>query len=534
MGIIIEGRQKNISIHRSFWNAITENGSDTLALSQLWLCGIDKNKLKSITDKLNKDINRYEEKSWEIDIGSVVLDSSKWDSVTPSTTTGAVYLLSRGVSFIGDGINTTRVGVSQIGAHKGLISDGRNELSTVNITFLETNISFADGVLRPWSILVGYRSLKDQSLRCDIELYALEKWELKQPFKVRKSLVLKNAVPVSIDTEEYNYTGDKLIERQVQFAFDRYEMRIYPMVTKEPHAENGGLIIEWDKKDEVQDDSNIKGSINTEVQDDFSINGSINTEVQDDFSINGSINTEVQDDFSINGSINNEIVDDEFIRVEYNNNIRDFSTIYVNNNKYRRDHEKIRGDINSDFIDNPSINRDINDNISDNINIKRNLDINLDITSESKPNIISDLADINSDFTDNPSINGDINDNISDNINIKEDLNINPNIISEPKPNIINNPTDEIPSIQTDISNYTKDNIIINMNNKQDIKDNMNIKMSIKPDELNTSSEIRYIQQNSSLDAPKIKWTPGRIIEDNPVILSNIKPNYSNTTSVRS
>jgi hypothetical protein len=235
MPILIEGG-KNVSIHESFWNTLTKN-NDSLALSQLWLCGINKQTLGSIGDYISEKLPKYEKGNFGTgrgkvgaEINSVVLNDANWSRIGTSIGVNDIYMFTRGISFIGDSLSTSRVGSTQTGAMKGLISEGRGDLTTTNITFLESNISFVDGFLRPWLMLAGHRSLKDQKLRCDIELFALEKWELFEPLRVRKSLILRNAVPVSIDTEEYNYTGDKLIERQVQFAFDRYEIYIHPNI----------------------------------------------------------------------------------------------------------------------------------------------------------------------------------------------------------------------------------------------------------------------------------------------------------------
>jgi hypothetical protein len=217
--------ESNTSVHASFLDALTKN-SDSLALSQLWVCGIDQKKLSEISDTISTWLPEYEE-GWK-NSGNPTFSRTEnpanWSNV--GTGSNAVFLWARGISFVGDGINSSRVGVGQSGAIKGLIVDGRTDFNAVNITFLESNVSFVDGMLRPWSVLAGYKSLKDISLRCDIEFFALEKWKLNEPLKVRKSLLLRNAVPVSIDSEELNYSGDKLIERQIQFVFDRYEMKI--------------------------------------------------------------------------------------------------------------------------------------------------------------------------------------------------------------------------------------------------------------------------------------------------------------------
>ena len=228
--------EENVSVHALFWNALTAN-SDSLALSQLWMCGIDRASLTRIANAVNNQLGDYESGSWntvengQAAVNSVVLDPGNWTG----SSTGAhdLYLFANGISFIADGLNTSRVGPDHVGAMKGLIGDGRLELNAANITFLESNISFVDGLLRPWMALVGHRSLKDQNLRCDIEFYCLEKWTLYQPLKVRKAMKFKNAVPINVDAVEMNYTGDKLIERSVQFAFDRYEVNVFPTLTNE-------------------------------------------------------------------------------------------------------------------------------------------------------------------------------------------------------------------------------------------------------------------------------------------------------------
>ena len=51
MPIRINGSNKEFSVHKAFWNALTAN-SDSLALSQLWLCGINKNSLRKVTNQM--------------------------------------------------------------------------------------------------------------------------------------------------------------------------------------------------------------------------------------------------------------------------------------------------------------------------------------------------------------------------------------------------------------------------------------------------------------------------------------------------
>lgn len=233
-------RTNGKSLHSGFWEALTKN-SDSVALSQLWLCCIDSIRLWDIGYKMTSLLNNYEIDSWNKEhqeaINSELLGKPNWEYLDGDKeilkSSGDAYLWVQGISFLPEGIDISRVGPNRTGATKGLISEGRSEHQAVNITFLESNVSFVDGFLRPWAVLNSYKSLKDSSLRCDIEFISLMKWDISKPLKIRKTMLLKNAVPVSIDQEEYNYTGDKIISRQVQFAFDRYENRVYGLTAKD-------------------------------------------------------------------------------------------------------------------------------------------------------------------------------------------------------------------------------------------------------------------------------------------------------------
>lgn len=230
MPIIVQGDNK--SIHSRFLTTLMSN-SDSLALSELWLCTISINSLRNIGDKILGQIGLYEDLTWsprQDAINSAVLHPKNFANLTPLIGDTSVYMFARGITFISDGLQADRVGSNQVGALKGLTINGRLDMNAANITFLESNISFVDGFIRPWSVLVGHRSLKDGSLRCDIGLHSLEKWDLYEPLRVRKSMILKNAVPSNVDQEEMNYTGGNVMNRNVQFVFDRYQLYVNPEI----------------------------------------------------------------------------------------------------------------------------------------------------------------------------------------------------------------------------------------------------------------------------------------------------------------
>jgi hypothetical protein len=212
MGTNISGL--NSGLHQVFWDRLTKT-SNTYALSQLWLVGMDQANLLTILSFLHKHFEDYEP-NWEI-VDHIFSLNDNW------FVGSNYYLLARGVTFPGDSIEVSRTGVGQSGNIKGLIGTHRTDLPMVNITFLETNQSFADLFLRPWAILTGHMSLRETELRMpEIELVCFQKDGFENPLKVRKRVILKDAVPINIDNEEYNYTGDKIIDRQINFAYTKY------------------------------------------------------------------------------------------------------------------------------------------------------------------------------------------------------------------------------------------------------------------------------------------------------------------------
>jgi len=203
-------------LQKSFYDSLISS-SNGMSLSQLWLVGIDTGKISEIDGILKKDLPNYEPNMAypQASIGTA-------DTIKSWFIGNSYCQLARSAQFPGDSIDVSRVGNDQSGHIKGVIGNGRSDMQTATITFLENNQSFADTFLRPWMIYAGHKSLKYFPIRIPITLIAIQKMGFNLPFVIRKKFVLKDAVPVNIDAEELNYTADKETLRQVQFAFSRY------------------------------------------------------------------------------------------------------------------------------------------------------------------------------------------------------------------------------------------------------------------------------------------------------------------------
>ncbi|MDD4110026.1 MAG: hypothetical protein PHS54_00570 [Clostridia bacterium] len=538
----------NTSIHKLFWNAVTNNGSDSLALSQLWLCGINTDKFKVVQNQLNQ-IDMYEEGAWnrgfyqtsQFDINNAVMHGENWTSVSPAAGAPGIYMWTRGVNFIGDGFNASRVGVSQSGAIKGLVGDGRTDLSTSNITFLESNISFVDGILRPWSVLVGYRSLKDIRLRCDIEFFCLQKWSLNEPLHIRKSMLLKNAAPLNIDAEEYNYTGDKLIERQVQFVFDRYEMRVYSDV---PNEEDSPINIPFEYGFESQQYfdpliSNGGGGNQSDIIDSPII--TIDNINPPEANTEGNISWEELRDLPNYSPI--FFIDIRRLR-------RERLHIHSNQHRYRVDHYAILSDINPNLTDSVLLDTFLNPSLIDHpvitpaINVNdidaSNINYNLQNNQENKNTDVKYTQNINSENTSNnieinqlpvitdeeTSIEININDDYTDSVesptyhkNINK-INSEPTLIYNKKVDI----GDTTPEIQWTRGEQVTDETSIEININDDYTDSVESPTYHKNiNKINSEPTLIYNKKVDIGDTtPEIQWTRGEQVTDETSIIYDI------------
>jgi len=153
------------------------------------------------------------------------------------TTKGCIF--AQAVNLPPDGFENARVGEFYGGYVKGLISTTRKEFGTFSASFLETNLSFADAVLRPWSIVVAHKSLiardaamqsvtsagPNKALKTRITVMQLGKAGWGVTPVIRKQFNFYDCVPCSIDSEEYSYEGEKVVQRQVEFLYTYYTLQ---------------------------------------------------------------------------------------------------------------------------------------------------------------------------------------------------------------------------------------------------------------------------------------------------------------------
>jgi hypothetical protein len=118
---------------------------------------------------------------------------------------------ANGVTIPGETSTTERVGTNQSGLHGGLLTapilKGRNNLANLDVNFFETNLSFIDSVLRPWSIAIAQFGLfargdspaaQQQNFKTKIIINFLNKEQGSGDTIIRKRVTFSDAAPVSV------------------------------------------------------------------------------------------------------------------------------------------------------------------------------------------------------------------------------------------------------------------------------------------------------------------------------------------------
>ena len=164
------------------------------------------------------------------------------------TTTAGVWgtlnsndiFFANGVTIPGETTTSARAGYSSAadGLYGGLLSGpvltGRSNLTNFEITFLETNRSFADQIIRPWIINAAHYGLfaRDdrtpaQNFKTDITVGFIDKRSSDSNNPVnRKTILFKNAVPLSVEQSTASYSGSRVTARNVKttWIYSTYEI----------------------------------------------------------------------------------------------------------------------------------------------------------------------------------------------------------------------------------------------------------------------------------------------------------------------
>jgi len=210
-------------LHQTLSNFCTANPP-----SSKWAVFIEPKNSKYLLSQIS-DMKQYE--PW----GS----SLDWDFkntagylMSPDTQQRIGCIFALGVNEAGVSVGVGKFGgVNGVinGFTKGSATQGRGDNGDLEMVFRETNCSYVDHVLRPWTMLVGHKGLhareQSESIKADITIF-----EMAGTFPDRRPIIRKvfkyyECVPINVAGETLSYESDKLVQRQVGFTYGYFTIQ---------------------------------------------------------------------------------------------------------------------------------------------------------------------------------------------------------------------------------------------------------------------------------------------------------------------
>jgi len=166
------------------------------------------------------------------------------------------YLVNKSIGCIfcqGFELPAERVNVNYSESKRGFrsypVSDTRQPHQNLNLDFLETNVSFVDGLLRPWAALVAHKGLvarpENESVKTNLTIIQYGRTNQYLSPIARKMWYFYDVAPVSIEKTKYDYkNNDVEVRGSIGFTFSKYELyntTYIPVFTLIDKFSNGGL-----------------------------------------------------------------------------------------------------------------------------------------------------------------------------------------------------------------------------------------------------------------------------------------------------
>lgn len=172
--------------------------------------------------KAIKKCIKYEPNAWEIEEGlDIVLEKNYHE------TKGCLFV--QAVQIPGESMIANPEGLQSNGFIRGFVGGGRDNFPSLQVVFLETNISFVDNVIRPWVIATSHLGLiarkGEDNYRGTIDVFKLGVINSFEPPIVTQRYTFYGVCPISVAGEEYNYSpSNSPINRETNFTYHYYSV----------------------------------------------------------------------------------------------------------------------------------------------------------------------------------------------------------------------------------------------------------------------------------------------------------------------
>jgi len=222
--------------YRDHFLRVLETWSGSIPNQFQWLVLIDHFPVPLYTDLLQQlEHTDGEKKGWNIERNATVLTNPIYQRVA-----GCVF--AQGVNIPGEAVSMAYAKPTKNRGFLGtLYTDNRADLQPLTVTFLETNTSFADFVIRPWILLNSHlgmvarpgdspTSRSPLNIKTNITVIQLGKTFQKRSAVTRKMWRYYNCVPMSISNSNLPYDGTAIQTYDTQWLYSHYSVEGLPYI----------------------------------------------------------------------------------------------------------------------------------------------------------------------------------------------------------------------------------------------------------------------------------------------------------------
>lgn len=167
----------------------------------------------------------FEPRAWKIDEALALVTNS-----TAAKNKGCLFC--QALEIPGESLTVSQGTPLQYGGYIfPNVMQGREAPGRLRTQFLDTNISFAENVIRPWTLATAHFGLIARSeadprqYRTNITFYQLGSFEQFQEAFPIKKITFYGACPISVGEKEYNYVADTSAPvYSAEFLFNYYQV----------------------------------------------------------------------------------------------------------------------------------------------------------------------------------------------------------------------------------------------------------------------------------------------------------------------
>jgi len=174
----------------------------------------------------------------DIDINGFYIDpqiqSKLLNEKTQPNIDGLGLYFAQTVKMPKESVTVASMGVEGMGGYlKGVVAGDRLDMQGrhLSIDFLETNLDFTEGLIRPWIITAAYKGListRNDSIKATIIVNEYTRQSSKSDKPLRIQHTFTGCVPIDLQEKTLKYDTEEVTTNSVTWVYNHYTYKVDP------------------------------------------------------------------------------------------------------------------------------------------------------------------------------------------------------------------------------------------------------------------------------------------------------------------